>query len=176
MAVEATTIDTQKSHCTRKEPQISDTAKPLLTEIPRGEFAYPGPLRDALVSAILAGEKTATTSLLAEYAVDEDPRDGVGALEAVIDSFGTIVCVTRCTDVRIMRLADVTQAHALAEGEGFTSVTQWRAAHEAFWRSPDHVAEYGEIDLTDETMVVCSTFVIDDAYPITSLRPWDCVD
>jgi len=36
-------------------------------DLPIVEFAFPGPLRDQLVAAILAGEKTTTTSLVADY-------------------------------------------------------------------------------------------------------------
>ena len=32
-----------------------------------GEYAFPGPLRDRLVSAILAGRKRTTTALLMDY-------------------------------------------------------------------------------------------------------------
>lgn len=35
--------------------------------LPRAEFAFPGPLRDRLVAAILDGSKTATSSLAEEY-------------------------------------------------------------------------------------------------------------
>lgn len=41
-----------------------------MTELPREEFANPGPLRDALVAAILNGTKTSTTSLHADYAAE----------------------------------------------------------------------------------------------------------
>jgi uncharacterized protein YhfF len=42
------------------------------------EFAFPGPLRDKLVTAILAGRKTSTSSLLAEYEreLERLPRAG----------------------------------------------------------------------------------------------------
>ena len=39
-----------------------------------GEFAFPGPLRDQLVAAILDGAKTTTTALLREARVREDAR------------------------------------------------------------------------------------------------------
>ena len=35
-----------------------------------GEFAFPGPLRDQLVAAILDGAKTTTTGLLDDYERD----------------------------------------------------------------------------------------------------------
>ena len=38
-----------------------------------GEFAFPGPLRDQLVAAILGGAKTTTTGLLDDYERDGEP-------------------------------------------------------------------------------------------------------
>ena len=42
-------------------------------DLPVAEFAFPGPLRDQLVAAILAGEKTTTTGLVADYEHENDP-------------------------------------------------------------------------------------------------------
>jgi hypothetical protein len=42
-------------------------------DLPIAEFAFPGPLRDQLVAAILAGEKTTTTGLVAEYEREGEP-------------------------------------------------------------------------------------------------------
>lgn len=144
-----------------------------VAQLPRGEFAFPGPLRDALVAAILSGAKTSTTSLEAEYPDDEDPRDLLGTLEAVVDSHGTVVCVIRTTEVRVCRLAEVDDAHAIAEGEGYADAGEWRAGHEQFWRSPEFVADTGIAHIDDDTLVVCQKFGVDKRYPTATLWPWD---
>ena len=43
----------------------------------KAEFGFPGPLRDQLVGAILAGTKTSTTGLVVDYehAIDEGEGD-----------------------------------------------------------------------------------------------------
>ena len=41
------------------------------------------------------------------------------------------------TTVRVVRLTDVDLGHVLGEGEGFASVTEWRAGHERFWHSAE---------------------------------------
>ena len=96
------------------------------------EFAFPGPLRDELVAAILRGEKTATAGLLAEFEREDEPLPRVGERALVIDSEERPVAVIETTDVRVVRAADVELQFAIDEGEGFTSVADWRAAHEAF--------------------------------------------
>jgi uncharacterized protein YhfF len=53
------------------------------TELPVAEFGFPGPLRDALVAAILDGRKTATTGMLAAYELAGEPLPGTGPTEGV---------------------------------------------------------------------------------------------
>ena len=131
-----------------------------LDELPLAEFAFPGPLRDQLVDAILAGEKTATTGLLAEYEREGEALPRVGERQVVVDSGLRRVAVIETTDVRVVRAADVDLQFAIDEGEGFTSVADWRAAHERFWHSEDMRAALGEpaLDVTDDTLVVAERF------------------
>ena len=149
-----------------------DAVEPI-SELPRGEFAFPGPLRDGLVNAILNGTKTATASLLAEYPNDYQPHEEVEALEAVLDSHDNVVCVIRTADVQVCRLADVSDEHAIAEGEGYTDAGEWRAGHERYWRSPEFVEYIGALDIDDDTEVVCQRCTVDERYPISPIEPWD---
>lgn len=144
-----------------------------ISELPRGEFAFPGLLRDALVTAILDGTKTTTTSLLAEHPRDHDPREDVGTLEAVLDSHDNVVCAIRTIEVQVCRLADVSDEHAIAEGEGYADASEWRAGHEEFWRSPEFVEYIGELEIDDDTQVVCQRFAVEGRYPVKALEPWD---
>lgn len=145
------------------------TDSPLdLSSIPIGEYAFPGPLRDALVSAILSGEKTSTAALVEEYARSGEPLPSPsgGDLEAVIDSDGHIVCVTRTTRNYVTKLAHVTDEHARKEGEGYADAHEWRIGHERFWTSEQFVAEMGDppFILTDDTQVLCSEFEVIEKY------------
>lgn len=129
-------------------------------DLPIAEFAFPGPLRDQLVAAILSGDKTTTTGLLAGYEREGAPLPRPGLRQAVVDSAGHRVGVIETTAVRVVRVADVDLVHALGEGEGFTSVADWRAEHERFWHSEDVRAELGDPEFTvnDDTLVVAQTF------------------
>ena len=128
--------------------------------LPVAEFAFPGPLRDLLVAAILDGTKTTTTGLLVDFEQDGSPLPQPGQRQAVIDSAGNRVAVIELTAVRVVRLADVDLAHALGEGEGYTSVAEWRAGHEEFWHSAEMRAALGDPDFTvdDDTLLVAEEF------------------
>lgn len=100
-------------------------------DLPPIEFAFPGPLRDLLVAAVLSGAETTTTGVLADYEAAGDPLPVAGELMMIVDSAGRPVGALEVTDVRVPRPADVDLRHALDEGEGFTSVAEWRAGHES---------------------------------------------
>src|SRR5690606_579834 len=133
---------------------------PEATDLPVSEYAFPGPLRDQLVGAILSGEKTSTTSLVAGYELEGEPLPAVGDRGIVIDSAGEPVCVEEITEVRIVRLADVDLEHAIAEGEGYTTVAAGRAGHEEFWHSSEFRGEMGDANFTvdDDTRAVLVRF------------------
>ncbi|QDY79701.1 ASCH domain-containing protein [Streptomyces qinzhouensis] len=139
-----------------------------LTSLPRAEFAFPGPLRDRLVAAILDGTKTATTGLLTEYEREDEPLPAAGELSVVVDSEDCPVAVIEVTGVRVVPLAEVDLGHALAEGEGDTTVAQWRTVHEHFWYSAEMRAALGDPDFTvdDTTPTVLERFQV-----IADLRP-----
>lgn len=131
-----------------------------MTDLPIVEFAYPGPLRDTLVAAVLTGTKTTTASLLVQYADEELPR--VGERGAVVDSAGLTVGIIETQAVDVVALKDVSLQHALDEGEGYADVAQWRAGHERFWHSTEVRAELDDPHFTvdDDTQVVLERFVL----------------
>jgi len=129
-------------------------------ELPVAEFAFPGPLRDQLVAAIVSGAKTTTTALIADYEHEGEPLPRPGGRQVVIDSAGRPVTVIETVAVRVLRLADIDLAHAVGEGEGYTSVAEWRAGHEAFWHSDQSREALDDPGFTvdDDTLVVAQEF------------------
>jgi uncharacterized protein YhfF len=138
----------------------------LPEDLPVAEFAFPGPLRDQLVAAILAGTKTTTTALVADYEHEGEPLPQPGLRQAVVDSAGHQVAVIETTAVRVIRLADVDLAHAVGEGEGYASVADWRAGHEQFWHSQEMRQALGDPGFTvgDGSLVVAQTFRLVEKY------------
>lgn len=131
-----------------------------MSDLPHAEFGFPGPLRDKLVAAILAGAKTSTTGLHEELVREGTPVAAVGDRELVVDSAGRGVAVIETTEVAVQRLGDVDLAFAEEEGEGFETLEDWRDAHVRFFTSPEMVALLGEppVEVDDDTLVVCSRF------------------
>jgi uncharacterized protein YhfF len=99
------------------------------------EFGAPGDLRDRLVAAILRGEKTATSSLRAEYRADGTDLPEVGGRSRVLDSRDRPVAVIETTEVRVIRAEEIDADFARDEGESFETVADWWEAHAGFWRS-----------------------------------------
>ncbi|MFB9903350.1 ASCH domain-containing protein [Allokutzneria oryzae] len=133
----------------------------MSTELPPVvEFAFPGPLRDQLVAAVLSGAKTATTGLLVEYERGGEELPVVGARWTVVDSDGRPVAVIETVEVRVLPVGEVDLAHAVDEGEGYTSVAEWRQGHESFWHGEAMRAALADPGFTvdDATLAVAERF------------------
>lgn len=126
------------------------------------ELGTPGPLRDALVTAVLRGDKTATTCLQVLYDLAGEDPPVPGARSVLVGSDSEPVATVQYTRVWSVPLGAVDLRTARDEGEGFTTVTEWRAAHERFWRRflPAIRAGLGDPgwDLSDEEPVVVEYF------------------
>ena len=143
----------------------------------KAEFAFPGPLRDRLLEAILVGDKTATASLRIEYAPSTaEPLPQTGRRAVVVDSADRPVAVIETTAVAVVRFGDVGTDFAHAEGEGFASVDDWRRGHLRFWESDELRTAIGKPDfrVTDDTLVVAERFrlveILDQAAAAMSRR------
>ena len=137
----------------------------MFDDLPVSEFAFPGPLRDKLVAAILSGEKTSTTGLYEETIRTGEALTRVGERSAVLDSAGERVAVIEATEVIVKRMGDVDLAFAIEEGEGFETVAQWHAAHVRFFESPQLAEILGDppVVVDHDTLVVCERFRLVEA-------------
>lgn len=134
------------------------------------EFGFPRTeLRRDLVAAILRGEKTSTTGLVSDYQRDQDPLPEVGERFLLIDENDAEVGIIETTEVWVTTIVQVDLQFAIDEGEGFTSVAEWRAAHERFWLSyaDETRAFLGDPDWRpgDDTPVVCERFRLVEPLP-----------
>ncbi|KAG8933785.1 hypothetical protein FRC02_011204 [Tulasnella sp. 418] len=135
---------------------------PEISSLPRSEFAYPGPLRDKLIAAILSGKKTTTTGVMAEYTLNNEPLPKAGNMEALIDSQEDAIAVLQMVEVRSCKLKEVDLQHVIDEGEGDESVAEWRGNHERFWNSREFREDMHDPGFTvdDDTELVLIRFKV----------------
>ncbi|MFG3317365.1 ASCH domain-containing protein [Streptomyces sp. NPDC048171] len=138
-----------------------------LGSLPKVEFAFPGLLRDRLVAAVLDGSKTSTTGLLVDYEHEGEPLPRAGDRGVLVDSHEHPVAVVEVTGVRVVPLGEVDLAHAVDEGEGYTSVAEWRAGHEEFWHGEEMRAALDDPEFTvdDTTPAVLERFRVVSVLP-----------
>lgn len=144
----------------------TDAARVATGALSRWGFAEPGPLRDELTAAALAGLKTTTASLLVEYEIDGEAVPVAGQIDVLVDSGERDVAIVETLGVRIARLADVDDQHAIDEGEGYADAAAFRVAHERYWSGYLDRIRTGLGDpaweLTDDTLIVLERFRIVD--------------
>lgn len=132
--------------------------------LPRWGFARPGPLRDKLTALSLAGTKTTTASLLADYEIEGEPMAIVGDRQILVDSENRPVAIVETVGIRIVRLADVDDRHAIDEGEGYADAREFRVSHERYWNGYIEAIRTGlgdpAFEITDDTPVVLERFRI----------------
>jgi uncharacterized protein YhfF len=130
----------------------------LIDDLRRREFATPGPVRDQVVAAILAGAKTTTTGLLLGYERAGEPVPEPGQRFAVVDSAGRPAAVIEMTEVRVVTVADIDVRHVLDDGD--ESVAARRSAHEEEWHSAGMREIPGDPGFTvsDDTAVLAQRF------------------
>jgi uncharacterized protein YhfF len=116
-------------------------------------------MQDRLNTLVLAGEKVATAGLWQQEYLDEsEALDAVGERQVIIAAGGSPVAVVEVTRVERHRFADVPWEFAAAEGEGFTSIEDWRSGHRSYFANEG-------IAVSDDDLVVCVWFRVVDAEP-----------
>ncbi|MBO3084830.1 ASCH domain-containing protein [Cellulomonas fengjieae] len=101
---------------------------------PAWSFGDNPALADQLLTLVLDGRKTATSTALVELTDVglETPR--VGELSIVTDSAGEPRALLRTTQVDVVPFDRVSAEHAAAEGEDDLTLESWQAQHETYWR------------------------------------------
>lgn len=130
-----------------------------LEDLPTIELAFPGPLRDSGVAAILEGRKTAMTGLLEIYEHSGEAVPEAGQRFAVLDSDGRPAVVIELVEVRVIPMKKIDDDYVRAEGRGYADAAEWRAVHEEFFRSEGVSAFLGHTPVIDDgTLVVAERF------------------
>ncbi len=91
-------------------------------------------LADELLGLVLSGTKTATASLVVEYAQADEPQPRKGDLSILLDGSGEPRALIRTTQVDVVPFSEVTEEFAYLEGEDDRTLGSWREGHERYWR------------------------------------------
>jgi uncharacterized protein YhfF len=111
-------------------------------------------MQDRLNALVLRGEKVATAGLWQHEYVDEgEDLDVVGERQILLGEADEPLAEIEVTRVERIPFAEVTWEFAEAEGEGFTSIEDWRNRHQAFY------AREG-LSVGDDDLVVCLWFKV----------------
>jgi uncharacterized protein YhfF len=134
------------------------------TQLRPFELGFAGTdLRRRLVDAVLRHEKTATASLRVEYDPHtREPLPRVGERCILVGYADEPLGVVETTGVSVRAVVDVDLQFAIDEGEGFTSLADWRAAHLRFW---------AKREITDNTLIVCERFRLLSSHLATEGSP-----
>ena len=112
---------------------------------------------DRLAELVKTGIKTATSSLLLFYELEDEPLPQPGEYNIILDSNDEAVCIIQTTNVYTVPFDQVSEEHAYREGEGDRTLDYWRSVHREFF-----LEELKEIGKTfDEGLeVVCEEFEV----------------
>jgi sugar transferase EpsL len=112
-------------------------------------------LADELLCLVLAGKKTATTSLGWSNEANPEEAPLLGGYSVITDFDGAPRCILQTTEIRSMPYDQVDPQFAADEGEGDLSLEYWRQAHWSFFSRC--CAELGRQPVFDMP-VVCERF------------------
>jgi uncharacterized protein YhfF len=93
------------------------------------------------------------------------PLPVAGERDILVDSLDRPVAIVETLGVRVVRLADVDDRHAIDEGEGYANAHEFRVAHERYWNRAVLESLRTAIGdptfvITDDTRVVLERFRI----------------
>lgn len=112
---------------------------------------------------VIEGKKQATTSARVLYTVEQDPLPFVGQLNMILNENREPMCITITTHVNVVPFNQVGYGHVINEGEGYTSIEQWRSEHYHYLKE---ACQYYGLDFHEEEDVVLETFKC--IYPVNS--------
>ncbi len=112
---------------------------------------------DRLAELVKNGIKTATSSLLCFYELEDEELPTVGEYNIILDSQEEAVCIIRPVNVYVTSYDRISEEHAYKEGEGDRTLEYWKNVHREFFT--EELKEIGKAFDTD-LEVVCEEFEV----------------
>ncbi|MFD3157339.1 ASCH domain-containing protein [Haloimpatiens sp. FM7330] len=114
-------------------------------------------MANELAELVVGGEKTATTSGLCFYELDNEELPKEGEFNIILDWDNNAKCITKTTKVYTIPFNKVTKEHAFKEGEGDKTLSYWRKVHIEFFKQ--ELKKY-EKEFNENMIVVCEEFEV----------------
>jgi len=129
------------------------------THVVAEQFGYGADVIDELAQLIIAGKKTATCSNHILYEIENEPLPMVGKHTIILNSKDEPVAIIKTTEVQIIKMNEVPEELALAEGEGDLTYKYWYDGHKKYFTS-----EMEEIGLAfaEDMLLVFERFALVD--------------
>ena len=127
-----------------------------LTEVEAFQF---GDDANALAELVVSGKKTATCSAYMLYEIENEPLPYIGQYAIVLDVADRPVAIIQTTEVTIQAMNEVSEAFALAEGEG--TYREWWDIHERFF---SELLRSYQLSFTPSMNIVCERFKVVDQF------------
>lgn len=112
---------------------------------------------DGCADLVVAGQKCATASSLAELDLAGIPVPETGDYSVITGWSGEARAVIRTTSVDIRRFGDVDADFARTEGEGDLTLEWWRTAHRAYY---ERVLAGSSYAADDDLLIACERFEV----------------
>lgn len=126
-------------------------------------LGHPGPSRSFLNDCTINGSKRATAGLLSEYIDENEPWEHPGERMVLVDDDDQPVGLIEITRVEETTFSEVTWDFAVAEGEGYADLEDWRTIHRNFWAVDG-------VEIDDSTPVLCIYFdLVESGYQFEGL-------
>ncbi|WP_214882977.1 MULTISPECIES: ASCH domain-containing protein [unclassified Exiguobacterium] len=127
-----------------------------LTEVEAFQF---GDDANALAELVVSGKKTATCSAYMLYEIENEPLPYIGQYAIVLDAADQPMAIIQTTEVTIQAMNKVSEAFALAEGEG--TYKEWWDNHERFFG--ELLGSY-QMSFAPNMNIVCERFIVVDRF------------
>lgn len=107
-----------------------------------------------LLSLILAGDKTATSSAVIEYEATKTPMPERGSLSILLDGYGQPGCIIETHAVQKLPFSEMNFALCSKEGED-DNLKSWQTKHLKFFK--EIAQEFGQ-EFTDQSEILFEEF------------------
>ena len=114
---------------------------------------------DELAQLIIYGKKTATCSAYTLFELENEPLPTVGLYTIVLNSKNDPVAIIRTSEVQIIKMNEVPEELALAEGEGDLTYDYWWNGHKNYFTQ--ELKEHG-LEFSEDMLLVFERFELVD--------------